>query len=158
MNKTKKPVYRDAPFSLLIKFSQIKNIYTSRKNILVKIHLEWKTNFYCRRFGFNNLSQDSLLSQWDNLQFLFHTWQRHDIWLELSIFCVKLKLSIVIALSSSFVWCQADFFSAVINQMKGIRNSKTIRLSIWLALIRSLTLIPNKVNREPLNTRSFTVN
>ena len=45
--ETKKPVYRDAPFSLLIKFSQIKNIYTSRKNILVKIRLEWKSNFYC---------------------------------------------------------------------------------------------------------------
>ena len=68
---TKKPVYRDAPFSLLIKFSQIKNIYTSRKNILVKICLEWKTNFYCRRFGFNNLFQDSLLSQWDKYKLIY---------------------------------------------------------------------------------------
>ena len=39
-------------------------LYTSGKNILVKIRLEWKSNFYCRRFGLNNLFQDSLLSQW----------------------------------------------------------------------------------------------
>ena len=31
--ETKKPVYRDAPFSLLIKFSQIKNIYTFQGKI-----------------------------------------------------------------------------------------------------------------------------
>jgi len=36
----KKPMYREAPCILLLEFSQSKNVYTLRENILVKIRLD----------------------------------------------------------------------------------------------------------------------
>ena len=44
-------MYRVAPCILLLEFSQIKIVYTLRKNSLVKTRLDLNNNLYCRRFG-----------------------------------------------------------------------------------------------------------
>ena len=60
--KMRKPLYCDAPFVLLLEFSQDKNMYTLWRNKLVKIRLELSNKLYCRRFGTKTFFKTSLLS------------------------------------------------------------------------------------------------
>ena len=60
----KKLVYRVALCILLLTFSQIKNVYTLRKNSLVKTRLDLNNNLYLSTFRSHDLFQDRLLSHW----------------------------------------------------------------------------------------------
>ena len=62
--RRRKLVYRDAPFILMLEFSQIKTGYTLWKNSLVKIRLELNNNLYLPTFRSHDLFQDRLLSHW----------------------------------------------------------------------------------------------
>ena len=63
-SERRKLVYRDAPFILMLEFSQIKTGYTLWKNSLVKIRLDLNNNLYLSTFRSHDLFQDRLLSHW----------------------------------------------------------------------------------------------